>query len=68
MISQDLAELTGPTIGGLLISALGVAKSFYTNGATFFFSAVSIWVLPIGRSDQPAVDPPTEKGRCAGRR
>ncbi|SCG67649.1 Predicted arabinose efflux permease, MFS family [Micromonospora echinaurantiaca] len=52
-ISQDSAELVGPTIGGVLVGLVGAAKTFLATGATYLVSAVTLLLLrhrPAARS------------------
>ncbi|MCM0675802.1 MFS transporter [Micromonospora phytophila] len=44
-ISQDSAELVGPTIGGLLVGLAGAAKTFLATGVAFLVSAVTLLLV-----------------------
>jgi len=45
MISQDVAELIGPTISGALIGVVGAARTFFSNGVAFLVSAVTLLLI-----------------------
>ncbi|MDO3700504.1 MFS transporter [Micromonospora sp. C28SCA-DRY-2] len=57
-ISQDSAELVGPTIGGVLVGLVGAAKTFLATGATFLVSAVTLLLV----RRRPAVRSGRERG------
>ncbi|MGW2607608.1 MFS transporter [Streptomyces mirabilis] len=59
-MSQDLGELVGPSIGGVLIGVLGGAKTFFTNGLAYLISAVTLWLI--------RVEPVERKARTAEER
>ncbi|WP_160507695.1 MFS transporter [Streptomyces sp. BA2] len=44
-LSQDLGELVGPSIGGVLIGVLGAAKTFFSNALAYLISAVTLWLI-----------------------
>lgn len=45
VMSQDTAELIGPTLGGLLIGLIGATKTFFTNATAFLISAITLWLI-----------------------
>lgn len=45
VMSQDTAELVGPTLSGLLIGLIGAAKTFFTNATAFLISALTLWLI-----------------------
>ncbi|MEU4096663.1 MFS transporter [Streptomyces sp. NPDC026673] len=45
VMSQEFAELIGPTISGLLIGLVGTARTFFSNGLAFLVSAVTLSML-----------------------
>ncbi|RKR90907.1 putative MFS family arabinose efflux permease [Micromonospora pisi] len=45
VLSQDAAELVGPTIGGVLIGLVGAARTFFGNAIAFLVSAVTLWLI-----------------------
>jgi hypothetical protein len=52
-MSQDFAELIGPTISGVLIGLVGATRTFFSNGLAFLVSAVTLWLIrevPAGRT------------------
>lgn len=52
-MSQDLGELVGPSIGGVLIGVLGAARTFFANALAYLTSAVTLWMIraePVDRS------------------
>jgi MFS family permease len=49
-----LAQLAGPILGGILIALAGAANVLFLNAATFFVSAVLVWVgVPASSGLQP---------------
>ncbi|MEK8107480.1 MFS transporter [Micromonospora sp. M12] len=57
-ISQDAAELVGPTISGALIGLVGAARTFLTNGFAFLVSALTLILIrqtPVSREPAPRV-------------
>ncbi|MEU9919220.1 MFS transporter [Streptomyces sp. NPDC051001] len=48
-VSQSLAELVGPALGGALVAAVGAARSVLGNAMTYFVSAVTLLLM-----DRPA--------------
>ena len=44
-MSQDLAELIGPTVSGALIGLVGATRTFFSNGLAFLVSAVTLGLL-----------------------
>ncbi|MBW1603866.1 MFS transporter [Streptomyces sp. JJ66] len=45
VMSQDAAELVGPTLSGLLIGLIGATKTFFTNATAFLISALTLWLI-----------------------
>ena len=43
--SQQVALVLGPLLAGALAGTVGVAPGLFVNGATFLFSAVSMWLV-----------------------
>ncbi|MEW9513651.1 MFS transporter [Streptomyces bacillaris] len=41
--SRELAELTGPALGGLLVDLVGATRAFLGNGLAYLVSAVTLW-------------------------
>lgn len=57
VMSQDFAELVGPTVSGLLIGLVGATRTFVSNGFAFLVSAVTLWLIreaPAERGTPPA--------------
>ena len=52
-ISQDAAELVGPTIGGVLIGLVGAARAFLGNGFAFLVSALTLVLIRQPSDDTP---------------
>lgn len=51
-MSQDAAELVGPSLGGALTSLVGAARTFWSTGLAFAVSAVTLLLIreaPTGR-------------------
>ncbi|MGW0207539.1 MFS transporter [Streptomyces sp. NPDC003233] len=56
-VSQSLAELVGPALGGALVAAVGAARSVLGNALTYFLSAVSLLLMarpaePVGETTE----------------
>ncbi|MEV6365359.1 MFS transporter [Micromonospora musae] len=45
IMSQDAAELIGPTAGGVLIGLVGAARTFLSNGLAFLVSALTLLLI-----------------------
>ncbi|MET8528637.1 MFS transporter [Micromonospora sp. NPDC005172] len=45
IISQDAAELVGPTVSGALIGLVGAARTFLANGFAFLVSALTLILI-----------------------
>jgi MFS family permease len=60
VMSQEFAELIGPTISGALIGLVGATKTFFSNGLTFLISATVLWLMRIHPAPQTSG---TEPGR-----
>ncbi|MET8083307.1 MFS transporter [Micromonospora sp. NPDC005237] len=57
-ISQDAAELVGPTVSGALIGLVGAARTFLANGFAFLVSALTLILIrqpPVRRGPAPRV-------------
>ncbi|MET8349319.1 MULTISPECIES: MFS transporter [unclassified Micromonospora] len=57
-ISEDAAELVGPTVSGVLIGLVGAARTFLTNGFAFLVSALTLILIreaPVRREPAPRV-------------
>ncbi|MFC4021810.1 MFS transporter [Micromonospora sp. GCM10011542] len=52
-ISQDAAELVGPTIGGVLTGLVGAARVFLGNGFAFLVSALTLVLIRQPPDDTP---------------
>lgn len=57
VLSQDFAELVGPTVGGVLIGLVGATRTFLGNGTAFLVSAVTLWLIRQTPAE-PAPPPP----------
>jgi MFS family permease len=44
-VSRSTAQLAGPAIAGFAIQAIGAARAIYIDAASFFVSAVSLWLI-----------------------
>ncbi|MGK5739068.1 MFS transporter [Micromonospora sp. URMC 103] len=44
-MSQDAAELVGPSVGGVLVGLVGAARTFLANGLAFLVSAVTLLLV-----------------------
>ncbi|WBB70285.1 MFS transporter [Micromonospora sp. WMMD812] len=44
-MSQDAAELVGPTVSGVLIGLVGATRTFLSNGLAFLLSAVTLLLI-----------------------
>ncbi|MEV1330509.1 MFS transporter [Micromonospora costi] len=56
-MSQDAAELVGPTIGGVLVGLVGAARTFVSNGLAFLVSALTLLLV------REATRPPVRRER-----
>ncbi len=45
-MSESAAELTGMPLAGILIGLVGAARSVLVDAASFFISAICLWLLP----------------------
>ncbi|MFD5418804.1 MFS transporter [Streptomyces sp. NPDC127069] len=45
VMSQDFAELVGPTVSGFLIGLVGTAQTFFSNGVAFLVSALTLGLI-----------------------
>ncbi|MFI7605353.1 MFS transporter [Micromonospora sp. NPDC049366] len=53
-MSQDAAELVGPTVSGVLIGLVGAARTFLVNGLAFLLSAVTLLLIREAPRAEPA--------------
>ncbi|SCL48309.1 MFS transporter [Micromonospora peucetia] len=53
-VSQDSAELVGPTVGGVLVGLVGAARTFVVTGLTFAVSGLTLLLI----RDAPAAPTP----------
>jgi MFS family permease len=51
VMSQDFAELIGPTISGVMIGLVGAAKVFFSNAVAFLVSAATLWLIRVPPRD-----------------
>lgn len=47
-------RLAGPAVGGIMVGALGPGVAFLADGATFMFSAVTLWSMSSRAAATPA--------------
>lgn len=66
VMSQEFAELIGPTLSGLLIGLVGTARTFFSNGLAFLVSAVTLALLR--EAPRPAAAETSDGGGRAGLR
>lgn len=52
VMSQDFAELIGPTISGVLIGLVGATRTFFSNGFAFLVSAVTLLLIREARAER----------------
>lgn len=50
-VSERLAELSGPAIGGALAGMVGAARALYTNVLALLLSAITLWLIKVPTSD-----------------
>lgn len=53
-MSQDAAELVGPSLGGALTGLVGAARTFWSNGLAFAVSAVTLLLIREAPAGRPA--------------
>ncbi|PWU44106.1 MFS transporter [Micromonospora globispora] len=53
-MSQDAAELVGPSLGGALTGLVGAARTFWSTGLAFAISAVTLLLIRAAPAGQPA--------------
>ncbi|PWU49484.1 MFS transporter, partial [Micromonospora globispora] len=53
-MSQDAAELVGPSLGGALTGLVGAARTFWSTGLAFVISAVTLLLIRAAPAGQPA--------------
>jgi MFS family permease len=58
VMSQEFAELVGPTISGALIGLVGAARTFFSNGLTFLVSATVLWLMRMRPAPEDATADP----------
>lgn len=56
-MSQDAAELVGPTLSGVLIGLVGAARTFLANGLAFLVSALTLLLIRPGPRAGSATGP-----------
>ncbi|MGW8397157.1 MFS transporter [Streptomyces lydicus] len=61
VMSQEFAELIGPTLSGLLIGLVGTARTFFSNGLAFLVSAVTLALLR--EAPKPTASKDSDDGR-----
>ncbi|PZF96502.1 MFS transporter, partial [Micromonospora deserti] len=65
-ISQDSAELVGPTIGGVLVGLVGAAKTFLATGSAFLVSAVALLLIRHRPAARPRHARPSLRAELTG--
>lgn len=50
-VSERLAELSGPAIGGALAGLVGAARALYANAIALLLSAITLWFIKVPESD-----------------
>jgi MFS family permease len=50
----NLSRIVGPTIGGVILSAAGMASCFYFNGLSFLAVIVALWLMRFPARPHPA--------------
>ncbi|MFI6263901.1 MFS transporter [Micromonospora sp. NPDC051006] len=53
IMSQDGAELVGPTVSGVLIGLVGATRTFFSNGLAFLLSAVTLLLIREAAPENP---------------
>lgn len=51
-MSESLAELSGPGLGGALIGLVGASRTLYANVLTYALSAVTLGLMRVPKSEQ----------------
>lgn len=50
-VSERLAELSGPAIGGALAGLIGAARALYANALALVLSATTLWLIKVPKSE-----------------